>query len=93
MTERKLPVGSWSMHIEGHGIHDNGRPDDAEVLFHAFVRELTRSQDVAAASITIGGTRELAPISGCVNCAEAGEPDHHAVTKLPADTELAWRHR
>jgi len=43
------------MHIEGHGIHDNGREDDADMLMTRFVAELARHQQVSAA-IFINGT-------------------------------------
>jgi hypothetical protein len=52
-------MGSWVIHIEGHGIHDNGRPDDADALLMEFVRQLRQYHDVNAATFTVGGTRDI----------------------------------
>jgi len=47
------------MHIEGHGIHDNDRPDDADAMLKAFVEELGKHHSVGGATFTVGATREL----------------------------------
>jgi hypothetical protein len=52
-------MGQWVMHIEGHGIHDNGRPDDAEVMLKEFVEKLGQHHSVGAVTFTVGATREL----------------------------------
>jgi hypothetical protein len=33
-------MGHWTITIVGHGIHDNGRQDDADQMAAAFVGEL-----------------------------------------------------
>jgi hypothetical protein len=53
-------MGNWSIHIEGTGVHDNERPDDADILLREFVNVLAmRGQSVQLATITVGSTREL----------------------------------
>jgi hypothetical protein len=52
-------MGQWVMHIEGHGIHDNGRPDDAEAMLKEFVEKLGQHHSVGAVTFTVGATREL----------------------------------
>lgn len=53
-------MGHWSIRIEGHGIHDNGRPDDAEARLREFTDQLAADgHEVHAASFTVGSTREL----------------------------------
>jgi hypothetical protein len=52
-------MGQWSMHIEGHGIHDNGRPDDADAMLKEFVERLGEHHSVGSATFTVGATREL----------------------------------
>lgn len=54
-------MGHFSMHIEGTGIHDNGRDDDADVMLREFVNQLAiAGQHVRSATITVGSRRELA---------------------------------
>lgn len=72
-------MGHWAIHIEGHGVHDNGRDDDAEVMLKEFVRELAAHHQVHAATFTVGSTREL------LNADES--------TPLVADGDLTYRHR
>lgn len=54
-------MGQWSMHVEGHGIHDNGRDDDADIMFAEFVNELRKHHDVVSATFTVGSTRHMPP--------------------------------
>jgi hypothetical protein len=55
-----IPMGHWTIHIEGHGIHDNGRPDDADARLRDFTDQLAADgHEVHSASITVGSTREL----------------------------------
>jgi hypothetical protein len=55
-------MGSWSLHVEGHGIHDNGREDDADSRLVEFVRQLQRDGHVVThASMTIGAGRSITP--------------------------------
>lgn len=53
-------MGQWVMHIEGHGLHDNGRPDDADVLLKEFVEKLRAAgQSLGGVSLTVGATKAL----------------------------------
>jgi hypothetical protein len=53
-------MGQWVMHIEGHGIHDNGRPDDADAMLKEFVEKLRESgQSLGGVSFTVGATKTL----------------------------------
>jgi hypothetical protein len=53
-------MGNWSMHIEGHGIHDNGKDEDADVMLREFTGKLASAgHQVHSATITIGAAREL----------------------------------
>ncbi len=53
-------MGHWSIHIEGTGIHDNGRGDDADAMLREFVDRLAiAGQCVRSATITVGSSREL----------------------------------
>ena len=53
-------MGQWAITIHGHGIHDNGREDDAEVMTKKFVEELgAKGHYVDRVSITVGSTRHL----------------------------------
>lgn len=78
-------MGQWSMHIEGHGIHDNGRPDDADAMLREFVEKLGESQVVGSASFTVGATKELVHPSRL----DEGMPDYDDAA-LPH--ERAYRH-
>ena len=33
-------MGNWKIEIDGHGIHHNGRTDDADAMAKAFVQAL-----------------------------------------------------
>jgi hypothetical protein len=51
-------VGSWTLHAEGHGIHDNGRQDDADAMFEKFIADLRAAGHVVnRASVTVGVRR------------------------------------
>lgn len=55
-------MGEWAMVVHGHGIHDNGREDDAESLLRDFVGQLALAgHEVQSAVFTVGGTRHLPP--------------------------------
>lgn len=61
-------MGDWTMHIHGHGIHHNGRPDDADSLLKEFLLRLRGAgHDLHHASITTGASQVVAvagPASG-----------------------------
>lgn len=52
-------MGEWTIVIQGHGIHDNDRDDDADAICRRFVDELARSQDIQSAHFTVGYRREV----------------------------------
>jgi hypothetical protein len=53
-------MGHWAMHIEGGGLHDNGRDDDAEAMLRVFAGKLADAgHEVDLATITVGHSREL----------------------------------
>jgi hypothetical protein len=53
-------VGSWSMHIHGHGIHDNGKPWDADTLLREFVADLRKAGHVIhGAHFTAGSAQDV----------------------------------
>jgi hypothetical protein len=52
-------MGQWAMHIEGGGIHDNSRPDDADAMLKAFAEDLAKHHTVNSVTFTVGQTREL----------------------------------
>jgi hypothetical protein len=55
-----ISMGSWVIHIEGQGIHDNERPDDAEAILGRFVEEMIAAgHQISLASFTTGSVREL----------------------------------
>jgi hypothetical protein len=56
-------MGNWSMHIEGHGIHDNGQEEDADSMLRDFAGQLRiKGHAVHSATITTGATKAL-PVS------------------------------
>lgn len=56
-------MGEWTIVIQGHGIHDNGRNDDADAILARFVDELRTSQEIQWAHFTVGARREIsAPV-------------------------------
>ncbi len=52
-------MGEWTIVIQGHGIHDNGRPDDADAICQRFVDELAKSQEIQGAAFTVGARRQF----------------------------------
>ena len=59
-------MGEWTIVIQGHGIHDNGRPDDADAICQRFVDELAKSQAIQHAAFTVGARRRLGVPDGTV---------------------------
>ena len=53
-------MGEWTIVIQGHGIHNNGRDDDADAICQRFVDELAKSQQIQHAHFTVG-TRQPIP--------------------------------
>ena len=57
-------MGRWKIDITGHGIHNNGRDDDAEAMAQKFVADLqSKGHDVEAAGFELlgGGPLNLLP--------------------------------
>jgi hypothetical protein len=52
-------MGQWAIVIQGHGIHDNGRSDDADAICARFLAELEKSQQVVSCTFTVGASREI----------------------------------
>lgn len=53
-------MGNWVMHIEGHGIHDNGKEEDADSMLRDFASSLRRAgHDVHAVSFVAGPVKTL----------------------------------
>lgn len=52
-------MGQWTLVVHGHGIHDNGREDDADKIAERFVAELEKSQEIQSAEFTVGTRREI----------------------------------
>lgn len=53
-------MGNWVMHVEGHGIHDNGREDDADSMLKEFAGSLRAAgHEVHAVSFATGTVRVL----------------------------------
>jgi hypothetical protein len=51
-------MGSWTLHIEGHGIHDNHKEEDADAMLEKFVASLKAAGHVVnRASFTVGARR------------------------------------
>lgn len=48
-------MGDYVITIHGHGLHGNGREDDAEAICQRFVSELAaRGHHIESASVTAG---------------------------------------
>lgn len=48
-------MGYWNIHISGHGIHDNGRADDADAIVREAVAKLKKhGHEVLAATFMVG---------------------------------------
>ena len=78
-------MGQWVMHIEGHGIHDNGRPDDADAMLREFVEKLGQHHSLGVVTFTVGATKELVHPSRL----DEGMPEHDDAA-LPY--QRAYRH-
>ncbi len=66
-------MGAWTIVIQGHGIHDNGRDDDADAICQRFVDELAKSQEIQLVHFTVGAGRALGvPTGGIIT---GGPPD------------------
>ena len=52
-------MGQWTITITGHGIHDNGREDDADAICQRFIDELAGSQQIHSAIFTVGASRAV----------------------------------
>ena len=52
-------MGTWKIEIDGHGIHHNRLPDDANVMLADFVRSLiARGHEVSRAEFTLTGSTD-----------------------------------
>ena len=52
-------MGNWKITIDGHGIHHNKRPDDANVMTADFIAALRKAgHDVLKAEFTLTGAPE-----------------------------------
>ncbi len=56
-------MGEWTIVIQGHGIHDNGREDDADAICARFLSELAKSQDNLSCTFTVGVSRQIPVIT------------------------------
>jgi len=55
-------MGNWVMHIDGHGVHDNGLDRDAEQRLRQFVEQLLADgHQVHHATICVGAVRKVVP--------------------------------
>jgi hypothetical protein len=55
-------MGNWVMIVEGHGIHDNGKDEDADAMLRQFAVDLrTKGHVVSHVSITSGFGKRLSP--------------------------------
>ena len=83
-------MGHWSMIIHGHGIHHNGRPDDADSLLREFVTRLKGSgHEVHAASVTTGAIEHHVPVDDGAPVApapESGTGTAEEDLEVPAET-------
>jgi LmbE family N-acetylglucosaminyl deacetylase len=76
------------MHIHGHGVHDNGHPDDADSFLREFVSALRhRGHVVHAAHFTAGTAQDLTSAAGETSVTVSAVPD--VVLKAPAEAPPA----
>lgn len=55
-------MGNWVMHVEGHGIHDNGKTEDADAMLRDFAAKLRLAgHDVHLVSFG-AGTVKILPV-------------------------------
>lgn len=60
-------MGQWMIHVEGHGVHDNGLPHDAEERLRQFVEQmLADGHTIDKATIVVGSIREALELDGGV---------------------------
>jgi hypothetical protein len=53
-------MGSWTLHIAGHGVHDNGLPEDVDLMVKQFVKDLKAAgHHLDAAHLNVGAGRSL----------------------------------
>lgn len=49
-------MGNWSMHIDGHGIHDNSVDGDADALLKKFVADLYNAGHIVHSAVFHAGS-------------------------------------
>lgn len=55
-------MGQWNITIQGHGIHDNHLPEDADAMMQDFVDSLKEvGHEIESAHFTVGYAREVSP--------------------------------
>jgi hypothetical protein len=55
-------MGSWALHVQGHGTHNNDKPDDVDAMFAKFLKSLSEAgQAVDSASVVVGAGHALTP--------------------------------
>lgn len=56
-------MGSWTLTIHGHGIHDNGEEGDVDALAQKFIDELREKggHQVDSMFLTVGSGRKYLP--------------------------------
>ena len=53
-------MGSWTMTVHGHGMHDNDHDNDAEHLLSEFIKDLrAKGHTVHQVRFTVGTDRAL----------------------------------
>ena len=63
-------MGEWTIVIHGHGIHDNGREDDADAICRRFLAELAKSQGALSCTFTVGANRQIEAAAEAVSARE-----------------------
>jgi hypothetical protein len=77
--KREAIMGNWTMHIEGHGIHDNrGNEKDADEMLRQFAAQLRLAGHAVHAVSFSSGTVKALPV-----------PDTGSVESPPPD----WQYR
>jgi len=60
IVDWRKKMGNWVIHLEGHGMHDNGKDQDIDDLLRFFVKQCKEmGQDVYDAKLTVGSVRKL----------------------------------
>ena len=53
-------MGSWTVHIAGHGVHDNGLSDDVDFMVKNLVNDLRKAgHTLDAVHLNVGAGRAL----------------------------------